>query len=79
MAHKMISMSTVTEKGQATIPAEIRHRLKLIAGDKVGFEVSEGKVFLRRIEPFDYLYHQSLSKTLSEWDSAEDEEAYCDL
>ncbi|MEI6805461.1 MAG: AbrB/MazE/SpoVT family DNA-binding domain-containing protein [Myxococcaceae bacterium] len=79
MARNLISMSTVTEKGQATIPVEIRHRLKLIAGDKVGFEVSEGKVFLRRVEPFDYLYHQSLSKTLSEWDSLEDEEAYRDL
>ena len=79
MDRKQVSMSTVTEKGQATIPAEIRHRLKLLPGDKVGFEVSGGKVFLRRIEPFDYLYHQSLSKTLSEWDSTEDEEAYRDL
>ncbi len=79
MAHKLVSMSTLTEKGQATIPAEIRHRLKLVAGDKVGFEISEGKVFLRRIEPFDYLYHQSLSQTLSEWDSIEDKEAYRDL
>lgn len=74
MVHKMVSMSTLTEKSQATIPADIRHRLKLIPGDKVGFEVSEGEVFLRRVEPFDYLYHQSLSKTLSEWESAEENE-----
>lgn len=79
MAHALASISTVTEKGQTTIPAEIRRRLKLIPGDKVGFEVSEDKVFLRRIEPFDYLYHKALSKTLSEWESPEDDEAYRDL
>lgn len=79
MTHKMLPMSTLTEKGQATIPAEIRHQLKLIPGDKVGFEMSEGKVFLRRVEPFDYLYHQSLSRTLTEWESPEDDEAYRDL
>lgn len=79
MAHALASMSTLTEKGQTTIPVEIRRQLKLVPGDKVGFEVSEGRVFLRRVEPFDYLYHESLSRTLSEWDSPEDEEAYRDL
>ena len=28
---------------------------------------------------FDYLYYEALSKTLSEWESPEDEEAYRDL
>ncbi len=78
VAHK-INISTVTEKGQATIPAEIRRELHLVPGDKVGFEIEHDRVILRRIQPFDYAYHQALSKTLSEWDSAEDDEAYRDL
>ena len=28
---------------------------------------------------FDYFYYQALSKTLSEWESPEDDEAYHDL
>lgn len=30
-------------------------------------------------ESFDCLYYEALSKALVEWDSADDEEAYCDL
>lgn len=78
VTHK-ISISTLTEKGQATIPAEIRRNLHLVAGDKVGFEIEDDRVILRRVQPFDYAYHQALSKTLSEWDSVEDDEAYRDL
>ena len=79
MTHAFAPISTLTEKGQATIPVAIRRRLKLEPGDKISFEVSEGRVYLMRLEPFDYLYHSSLSKTLSEWDSPEDDEAYRDL
>lgn len=71
--------STLTSKGQATIPLEIRKQLDLQEGDKVVFEVIEGNVILRKLRPFDYEYHHALSKTLSEWNSREDDEAYEDL
>lgn len=71
--------STLTSKGQATIPAEIRHILHLKSGDKIAFEIADHKVIISKIEPFDYRYHETLAKTLSEWDSAEDNEAYNDL
>ncbi len=38
--------STLTSKGQVTIPAEVRRRLGLRAGDRVGFIVEEGEVRL---------------------------------
>lgn len=72
-------ISTLTQKGQATIPASIRKELNIEAGDKIGFEVIRGKVFIKKIQPFDAEYHQALSGTLSEWDSPEDDEAYNDL
>lgn len=71
--------STLTSKGQATIPVEIRHLLHLNPGDKISFEVVSHKVVISKIEPFDYRYHAALSKTLSEWESPEDDEAYNDL
>lgn len=74
-----MKLSTVTQKGQATIPAEIRKKLDLHAGDKIGFEVTDGEVVIRKIHSFDYSYHSALSKTLSEWTSKEDDEAYNDL
>jgi len=74
-----VRISTLTQKGQATIPASIRKELNIEAGDKIGFEVIRGKVFIKKIQPFDAEYHQALSGTLSEWDSPEDDEAYNDL
>lgn len=42
-----MSISTITSKGQTTIPVEIRRRLKLKAGDRVEFIVeADGRVVL---------------------------------
>jgi len=39
----------VSEKGQVTIPIDVRRRLKVVAGDKVLFKVEGDKVLLVRI------------------------------
>jgi antitoxin PrlF len=42
-----MATSTITSKGQTTIPGEIRRHLKLRAGDRIEFVVeSDGKVVL---------------------------------
>ena len=71
--------STITQKGQATIPQKIRSRLGLHSGDKVVFEIKGDDVVLRKIEPFDLEHHKALENTLSEWDSEEDDIAFKDL
>lgn len=71
--------STITVKGQTTIPAEVRKLLDLHPGDLVSFEVVDHKAVIAKVSPFDRLYHRALSDTLSEWDSSEDDEAYNDL
>jgi len=38
--------STLTSKGQVTIPARVRKNLGIHQGDRVGFIVEEGKVVL---------------------------------
>lgn len=39
--------STISSKGQITIPIEVRHRLGLKEGDKVEFVLEEGRTVLR--------------------------------
>jgi AbrB family looped-hinge helix DNA binding protein len=42
--------STLTSKGQVTIPADVRKQLGLRPGDRVGFIVEDGEVRLVRME-----------------------------
>jgi antitoxin PrlF len=39
--------STITSKGQTTVPKEIRKRLNLRPGDKVFWYVEDGRIVLR--------------------------------
>lgn len=40
--------STISTKGQVTVPVEVRDRLGLLPGTPVEFELREGGVFLRK-------------------------------
>lgn len=44
-----VGMSTVSEKGQVTIPKDARKQLSIAAGDKVLFKVEGDKVILTRV------------------------------
>ena len=44
-----VGVSTVSKKGQVTIPIDARRRLKVAAGDKVLFKIEGDKVLLVRI------------------------------
>ena len=58
-----VHLSTLTQKGQVTIPADIRHSLHMHTGDKVAIELVHGKVMLMKtyepysivVVPFPYL------------------------
>lgn len=41
-------MPRVTQKGQVTIPREIRANMDINTGDEILFEVEKGKVFLKK-------------------------------
>lgn len=45
-----ITMTTITKKGQVTIPAGIRHSLGLAPGDKVAFVLESGEVKVRPVK-----------------------------
>jgi AbrB family looped-hinge helix DNA binding protein len=73
-------LAKITSKGQVTIPAPIRKALRANAGDSLIWNIeTDGRIVVRRLEPIDVSYLKALNGTLSEWDSAEDDEAYRDL
>ena len=72
-------ISKLSTKGQVTIPANIRKAIGIEPGDLISYELQGKSIKLKRIEPFDAAYHTSVSETLEEWNSPEDEEAFSDL
>lgn len=76
----MEAIAKVTRKFQTTIPKPVREALGVREGDSVLFELSDtGRVTLRRVEPLDVAFLESLDRTLGEWSSEHDEAAYGDL
>ena len=74
-----IHISRVSDKGQVTLPKKVREAIGVGPGDSVTYDVSEGVVTLRRLEPLDLAFHAAVESTLDEWSSREDDEAYGDL
>ncbi|MCF7799838.1 type II toxin-antitoxin system PrlF family antitoxin [Candidatus Babeliales bacterium] len=71
--------SKLTSKYQATIPKEIREKLKLSSGDTIVFEISDkeaGTVIIKKVSAADSVYLRALNTTLNEWESKEDEECF---
>jgi len=75
----LTATSKLTKKYQATVPAVVRKKLKLNAGDVITFEIEKETVKLRKARPFDLEFSSALVPILSEWESQNDEEAYNDL
>ena len=71
--------SRLSSKSQVTIPKEARESIGAGPGDTVSFEVAEGALILRKVDPFDAAFHAALADTLDEWASPEDDEAFRDL
>ncbi|MCR4346332.1 MAG: type II toxin-antitoxin system PrlF family antitoxin [Sulfuricaulis sp.] len=75
----MLQVSKITSKFQVTIPAAVRRVLGLKKGDAVAFEIEGNTVVVRRASALDRECAKAVEGTLSEWLSAEDEEAYREL
>ena len=76
----MPQYAKMSSKGQVTVPADIRRALNVSQGDTLVWETtSHGQVIVKRVEPLDLDYLAAMSGTLSEWNSAEDDEAFRDL
>ena len=74
-----IQISRVSSKGQVTLPKKVREAIGVGPGDAVAYDLAEGVVTVRRLEPIDLAFHAAVESTLAEWGSKEDDEAYRDL
>ena len=74
--HKSL-ISSVTSKGQATIPSDIRRKAGIETGDKVLFSFENGRIILEKAQPVDMLWNKGQSDMMVEWNDP-DEDAYND-
>jgi len=72
-------LSRLTSKGQATVPAPVRRALGLSAGDRVAFELTNGKATLRKADMLDRAFLKLAESAFEEWNSPEDEAGFRDL
>lgn len=79
MAVTALHISRVSSKGQITLPKRVREAIGVRPGEAVAYDVGEGVVTIRRLTPLDVSFHASLERTLGEWASPEDDEAFGDL
>jgi antitoxin PrlF len=81
MSKKPVKTATskLTTKYQATIPEPVRKVLHLASGDVIAFDIEDDGIYLRKARPADLLFAKALEGTMSEWESAVDEESYRDL
>lgn len=66
--------STVTKKGQTTLPKPVRESLGVRAGDRVRYVILEGEVRILPVRPihrlFGALQHEGQAVTLEQMDEA---------
>ncbi|MDA9818078.1 AbrB/MazE/SpoVT family DNA-binding domain-containing protein [Flavobacteriaceae bacterium] len=72
----MISISKITQKGQATIPLKIREILHLDLGDYISFAQQGDNIILKRAKKEDKDILKLMENSLTEWNSAEDDKQF---
>lgn len=72
-------LSRLSSKSQVTLPKKVCQAAHLQPGDAIVYEVKGEVVTIRKAQPFDAAFHKALSKTMSEWATQEDDEAFRDL
>ena len=74
-----MKIARLSARGQTTIPKSIREAAGIYVGDTLAFETDGDRVVVRKVLRGRTDTEQDLSKTMDEWMSAEDEEAWRDL
>ncbi len=74
-----MEISSVTSKGQVTIPNALRKAAGLKTGDKLIFRLEGDHIIVTKLNNAKDSYLNSVSLNLEEWLSDEDEEAWRDL
>jgi hypothetical protein len=57
----------------------VRETLGAKPGDLIAYQIQGKVVTLKRLDSFDAAYHAALSRTMGEWNTPEDAEAFSGL
>lgn len=71
---KKSTISTISEKGQTTIPVSVRKALRLDKGDTIGYLIEGNEVKLRKLQKIDKEWSQAIESTLTEWNGTDDDD-----
>ena len=68
--------SSLSSKGQTTLPVEIRKKLNIKQGDLIQYEVSEDGTYIRlfKVKSVDLTWAKAIENTLTEWKGSEDDD-----
>ncbi|MBT4501323.1 MAG: AbrB family transcriptional regulator [Gemmatimonadetes bacterium] len=69
-----IKTSTLSAKGQTTVPAAIRRILDIKPGDSIRYDIKENAVRISKVEKIDLQWARALEKTLTEWEGEDDDD-----
>ena len=69
-----VRISTISSKGQTTVPVAIRRSLNLHPGDAIAYEVDGDKVRIHKASKIDLEWVRALERTLMEWQDGEDDD-----
>ena len=65
--------STVSSKGQTTLPVKVRKALGVESCDMILYEIEDEEVRIRKATPLDLGWARALESTLTEWDGPDDD------
>jgi antitoxin PrlF len=66
--------SKISEKGQTTVPKEIRDVLGIHSGDLIQYEIEGNVIRLRKIDAEENIWLKSIESTLQEWHGSDDDD-----
>ena len=75
----VVELARLTARGQTTIPKRIREAADLRQGDLLAFDLIGRELRVRKVPPTSDEYLRTVTQTLEEWNSKEDDFAWRDL
>jgi AbrB family looped-hinge helix DNA binding protein len=66
--------STISSKGQTTLPAAVRRLLRVASGDSLLYELEKEAVRIRKATSLDITWAKAVGSTLTEWNGPDDDD-----
>jgi AbrB family looped-hinge helix DNA binding protein len=76
LTSRAVAYSKISVKSQTVLPAEVRQRLGVSAGDRLRYVIENGTVRIEKAGPD---LQEDPFAAFTEWASPEDDEAFADL